>query len=281
MTLAELYDEGLEYLQKHKVRSPHLQAEAILIHVLTFWRGETIAASENPKEPLTFTELETNRARALFQSRVEADPIDAFRSLQPFCGIEVQCTPKACIPRPDSEVLVDLAIQYLRPFQAGVVYDVGTGTGAIAIALSQQLPQLEFIGTDITLGALTIAGLNHRERYPEATIEWKMADLLEGCDRKALAVVANLPYVRSEYLQHHGDEISAEPLSALDGGSDGLDLIRKMIPQAFELSPQLFLEVGPIQIEQVEALALEAGYQSTELKKDFLGQQRYLVASSK
>ncbi len=274
MKLEAILNESLERLKQFGVDSPVLQAESILVHVLSCSRGGMV-----PEETeLELEAEEVERVRHLVASREEKPPIEYFREPMPFGGIQVNCSPKACIPRPDSEVLVDLTIEELIGKPGGLIIDVGTGVGAIALALAKGLPNWHVMGTDITLGCLMMAHHNTQKFLPAASdrVSWEVSDLLDQVEEKADCIVGNLPYVRSEFLECGEGERSAEPNTALDGGGDGLELIRRVIPQAAELSPRLFLEAGPLQTEKVAEMMQESGYTRVQVFKDFQSRERFV-----
>ncbi|MEM6821959.1 MAG: HemK/PrmC family methyltransferase [Verrucomicrobiota bacterium] len=274
MKLQELFSETYDFLLTNQVNSPQLQAESILVHVLSCSRGDQVDSDTE----LVITEEEKKRVQMLAASRVELTPMEYFRKPLNFAGIQVRCSPKASIPRPDTEVLVDLTVRHLKNEPTGRIYDVGTGVGAIALALAKQLDDWEIVGMDITMGCLMVAHLNTEQFLPEAKdrIRWELYNLLDEVEKEAECVVANLPYVCSENLECDEGEISADPKEGLDGGEDGLDLIRKVIPQAASLSPRLFLEVGPLQAESVAELMTQAGYERVEVFKDFQSRERFV-----
>jgi release factor glutamine methyltransferase len=274
MKLDKLLSESLANLSNGGVHSPVLQAESILVHVLSCTRGGMVPDETD----LELTSEEVSRVRHLVASRHEKTPLEYFREPVAFGGINVQCSPKACIPRPDSEILVDLTVRELIGKPGGTLIDVGTGVGAIALALAKELPTWQIIGTDITMGCLMLAHLNTQKFLPDASdrVCWEVSDLLEQVEDTAECVVANLPYVQSEFLECSEGEISAEPGRTLDGGKDGLEFIRKVIPQAVRISPRLFLEVGPLQTEEVSRMMQQAGYSRIEVFKDFQARERFV-----
>jgi len=274
MKLESLLESSLEELKQFGVESPVLQAESILVHVLSCSRGGMVPEDTE----LELTEEEVARVRYLVASREEKPPVEYFRGPVSFGGIQVRCSPRACIPRPDSEILVDLTIQELEGKPGGVVYDVGTGVGAMALALAKALPKWHVVGTDITLGCLVKSHHNTQEFLPEVNdrISWEVSDLLGQIEGKADCIVANLPYVRSEYLECKEGEHSAEPNTALDGGEDGLDLICRLIPQAAKMSPRLFLEASPLQTEKVAEMMQTSEYKRVEIFKDFQSRERFV-----
>ncbi|MEM6600077.1 MAG: HemK family protein methyltransferase [Verrucomicrobiota bacterium] len=279
MKLEVLLNESLERLQEFKVDSPVLQAESILVHVLSCSRGGMV-----PEETdLELEAEEVQRVRNLVAGREEKTPVEYFREPLTFGGIQVSCSPKACIPRSDSEVLVDLTVCELQGKPGGTLIDVGTGVGAIALAIAKGLPSWHVIGTDITMGCLMVAHQNTRKYLPEASdrISWEVSDLLAQVDEQVECVVGNLPYVRSEFLKRGEGEHSVEPDGALDGGGDGLEFIRRVIPQAAEMSHRLFLEAGPLQTDAVAELMQQAGYNRIEVFKDFQARERFVFGYKK
>lgn len=276
MTLAEILAETETWLREHRVVSPQLQAESILIHVLSCSRGDRLkqGAAELP----ILTQREITRVRELTESRVEPPVEDWFRAPRPFGGIHVACSPRAALPRADSEVLVDLVEKSLHHETPGRLIDVGTGVGGVALALARRLPDWRITGTDITLGALMLAHHNTRQFVPDviSRVTWEISDLLVHVDGEIDAVVANLPYVGSDDLQCAENEVSADPRAALDGGQDGLDLIRRLIPQAASRTSRLFMEVGPLHAERVAELMTDSGFSRVEVFKDLLGRERFV-----
>lgn len=273
--LVEAFQRGATRLAAENLPSPELQTEMILVHVLEHFRGETVSAPEGGEVQLTDAEAE--RFDRYIASRAPLAPSEALQQLLPFCSIDVGCTANSFVPRPDSMLLTDFAIQALRGVEDGLVYDVGTGVGAIALAIAAELPQLRVVGTDVDMKALVQAGLNHRERYAELSVDFVLSDLLAEVDQPAEAVIAVLPYASSDMLERSAHEVSLDPMAALDGGPDGLDLVRRLVPQAAALSPRLFLEVASLQTEPVADLMRQEGYAIVDIRKDFLGRNRYVL----
>lgn len=274
MKLNDILDESLKSLREFGVNSPVLQAESILVHVLSCSRGGMIPEGED----LELEPEEVDRVRHLVASREEKMPVDYFKQPLDFAGIQVSCSPKACIPRSESEILVDLTICELEGKPGGTLIDVGTGVGAIALAIAKGLPKWHVIGTDITMGCLMVAHLNTQKFVSEVSerVSWELSDLLAQVSEPVECIVGNLPYVRSEFLECGDGEHSAEPSGVLDGGEDGLRYIREVIPQAVKLSPRLFLEVSPLQTEAVSQLMQEAGFHRVEVFKDFQARERFV-----
>jgi release factor glutamine methyltransferase len=218
--------------------------------------------------------VELLRFHDLVERRLRREPTAHIVGTREFYGLEFEVTPDALVPRPETELLVDLAIHecsVLGPQSS--VLDVGTGTGCIAIATALHLPAARVIATDISLAALAVARRN-RDRH-RASVEFLAGDLTRPIARAGI-IIANLPYIPTDEVRALEPEVrDHEPIVALDGGPDGLTLIRQLIDDcATRLRPRLLaLEVGYGQASSVEAYAKLQGA-ATELVRDLAGIDR-------
>lgn len=274
MTLLKILESSTEYLKERGVESPRLQAELLLGYVLKIPRLQLYVQFDRE-----LAEHELEKFRALLKRRGQREPLQHIIGETSFCGLTLKCSPAALIPRPETEMLVEWAVSYLKEKSSGLVYDVGTGCGAIAFVLARQLPGWRVVATDISGEALELARKNH-SLYPDLNISWQQSSLLEGQTEPAAAVVANLPYLTSEEMDSLPAEVRADPALALNGGKDGLDLIHRLIPQATQLSESLFLEIGPAQSDAVVQLAQKNGFSSVAVKSDLAGRQRFVIANA-
>jgi release factor glutamine methyltransferase len=174
--------------------------------------------------------------------RVEAhEPLAYILGHREFYGLDLLVDPRVLIPRPETEMLVELALAHLQTAatmsrasedDSVDVIDVGTGSGAAAIAVSVHAPTARVLATDISADALDVARENARRCEVSACIRWQQADLLDGVQAQARVIIANLPYVTVEEIEALPPEIQAhEPRVALDGGPDGLALVRRLLAQ--------------------------------------------------
>jgi len=201
-----------------------------------------------------------------------------------FWGLDFAVAPAVLVPRPDTEILVEAALSLLCP--PACVLDLCTGSGAVAIALKHQCPALDVWASDISEKALEIAR-NNAQRLGCA-ITFIQGDLFaalaagpESRPRFRL-ISANAPYIASAHIETLAAEVRQEPRLALDGGSDGLDIIRRIIREApphLEAGGSLVLEADPSQMGTIAMLMRERGFHKPEFFRDLSGQNRVIAGS--
>jgi release factor glutamine methyltransferase len=262
-----------------KTESSGLDAQVLLAEVLNTSRTWLAAHPETRLSPAQLESVEATVAR------LEAgEPLPYIIGHWEFFGLDLSLTPDVLIPRPETELLVEKAISYLQAYPARrSVADVGTGSGAIGISIATHIPSARIIATDISDAALQVAKQNaHRFRVAEQ-IDFLNCDLLPPIgDQRFDLICANLPYIPTEMLQ--GLAIyGREPTIALDGGADGLDLIRRLLSISIDqLAPHgsMLLEIESTQ--GAKAMALAHATHSTSrirLHRDLAGHDRLLEIS--
>jgi release factor glutamine methyltransferase len=226
-------------------------AELLLLHHLDITRAQLLA---NPTRELTETE-----ESAYWQSihrRATAEPIQYITNQQEFYGLNLHVTPAVLIPRPETEHLVEAVLERLPRNQPLTIIDVGTGSGAIAIALATHLPQARITAIDISPEALAVARRNAEAHHVADRIHLLQSDLLSAITGHVDAIVSNPPYI-PDHETLHPQVRNHEPPTALFAGPQGLNIYRRLIPQAHAaLKPNglLALEIGHGQSEAVAAL---------------------------
>ncbi len=233
------------------------EAELLLCHVLGI--SKTQIYSE-PEQLLSTTEI--NHLQHLIRRRLLHEPIAYILRCCEFYGIEFYIDHRALIPRPETELLVEEAIDFARhhltPGNQLTIADIGTGSGAIAISLALALPQVKIYATDISASALEVANINCRRYKVDSQVELLQGNLLEPLPEPVDTIVANLPYIRNCELQTLSPEITNfEPTLAIAGGKDGWDKIRLLLDQApGKLRPEgcLLLEIGLRQDKAVSSM---------------------------
>ncbi len=246
--------------------SPRLDAELLLAHVLGVDRAQLVMRGDEHAST-----DDSTRYLALLTRRAKREPIAYILGRKDFRHMTLVVDPRVLIPRPETELLVEVGLTLPEGLR---VADIGTGSGAVALALKQERPDLEVVGVDVSSGALSVARMNAQRLRLE--VEWVQGDLLDGvkCD----AVLANLPYVADDELLP--PEVARyEPRGALLGGNDGLDVVRRLIEQAGERTEisLIALEIGHTQSAATAALLEEAGFEQVERLRDLAGHERVVV----
>jgi len=208
------------------VDSPRLAAQVLLAHALGCDRIGLYVQFDKPLGP-----EELARYRELVRRRLAGEPVAYLVGSQEFWSIELTVDPRVLIPRRDSETLVELVLAEIPDRSAALrLADVGTGSGALVLALLRELPAARAVATDLHAGALALAAANAARLAVEERLELREGDLLSPLGDESFDVlVANLPYVPSGDIDRLSPEVRHEPRAALDGGVDGLDLIRRLV----------------------------------------------------
>ena len=229
MTLREALTQGTERLQHDPDLAPTSarDAQLLLLHTLTLPRT---ALYTDPT--LALTAAQQTAFRNTLDRRLAHEPIQYITGVQEFFGLPLQVTPATLIPRPETELLVEAALAHLPRHQPLRLADVGTGSGAIAIAVAKHLPHATVVALDQSPAALEVARENARTHGLADRIRFRHADLLSAEPGPFDAILANLPYVpESDRAGLHPQVRDHEPPTALFAGADGLDLYRRLIPQ--------------------------------------------------
>ncbi len=283
MTLAEVLSAARRRLRDAGIPDADLEAEVLLRHTLEIDR---VALYQRLDEPVT--ESSACAFDALLARRLAREPTAHITGVREFCGLEFEVSPAALIPRPETEHLVEAAVELARTrsrIRRGPIFaDVGTGSGAIAVALARAVPRSEVYAIDLSSDALALATRNLARHGVEKQVMLLRGDLLSPLPEYVDVVVANLPYVPSGDLPTLPPEVREhEHLQALDGGPDGLDVIRRLLAEAPAfLRPRgaVCLEFGFGQTAALLAAAREffPGY-ALQVRKDLAGIDRVLLIS--
>lgn len=266
----EALDGAIDAFRGAGIESARLDAELLLAEA-TGWPRERFAT--DPDDPLP-----TGASRTFSQMvrrRVRREPVAYILGRKGFRGLELEVDPRVLIPRPETELLVELALE-LRP---GSVLDVGTGSGAVALAVADELPDADVTATDTSAGALELAranatrlGLDDRVSFATGTLPARGSfDLL----------LANLPYVgEAEYEQLEPEIRDHEPRLALVPGPTGTEAIRSLIARIAAnpgLTRVFALEIGADQSQEVQSLLEDEGFEGVEARKDLAGIERVVL----
>jgi release factor glutamine methyltransferase len=265
-SLASALRQATARLARAGCETPRLDAELLLASAVGAARERLVLDAYEVLDLDAFERFETLLAR-----REEREPVAYILGRKEFRRITLSVDRRVLIPRPETELLVEVGLGLHRGAR---VVDVGTGSGAVALALKDERSDLEVIGADLSAEALEVARANASALGLDA--RFVQADLLEGLGRGFDAVLANLPYVPAGAPLP--PEIAIyEPPGALFAGSDGLELIRRLLPAAAEI-PLVALEVGAGQAAVVADLARDTGFRSIDVLRDLAGHERVVVA---
>jgi release factor glutamine methyltransferase len=260
---------------KHSA-NPLRDAELLLMHALGISRTAVIAT---PDKELTADEL--SRFETVVGARATGQPVQHILGVQEFYGLEFEVSPAVLIPRPETEHLVEAVLNRVEHGQLLQIADVGTGSGAIAIALATQLPQARVWASDMSPEALAVAARNAERHGVSRRIEFARADLLAGCLAGAIDVVAsNPPYIAEDERGTLAIEVREfEPAAALFAGATGYEVYERLLPQAQNsLKPGglLALEMGFGQSKRMREMLRE--WSSVEVLPDLAGVPRVALA---
>jgi release factor glutamine methyltransferase len=274
MTVLEVLNAAADFLRKREVESPRLNAEHLLAHVLRKKnRIDLYIEFER-----TLGEAERAPLRDLVRRRSEGIPLQHLLGTVDFMGFEFATDARALIPRPETEQLVGIV---LAEGPGGRMVDVGTGSGVIALALALKLPEAAIIACDVSPDALALARENADRHGIGGRVTFLECDLLGGFDGPADAVVANLPYIPTGEIASLSREVRHDPVLALDGGPDGLDLARRLAPQAAaKLAPGglLALEIGCGQAAEAAGILASHNFRDISIRRDYQNIERFLIA---
>jgi len=275
MTVLEVLNAATSYLQKQGVESPRLNAEHLLAHTLGMSkRMDLYLAFDRP-----LGEKERAPLRELVKRRSEGVPLQHLLGTVEFLGHEFLCDPRGLIPRPETEELVGLVLK-LAP-EAGSFLDVGTGSGVIALSLAMARSEANVTACDISKAALALTAENRARLGLEARVDLIESDLLSAVDGSFDVIVANLPYIPSPEIPTLSREVRHDPVSALDGGPNGLQLIERLadqLPSRLVDGGVVALEIGHDQAERVIAILAAHGFQDSASHADHQGHQRFVTA---
>ena len=267
-----------DYLLSKGVGNARLEAEWLLCAATGLDRVGLYLQYDKP-----LNEAELAAYRALVARRAQREPLQHILGTQEFCGLDYEVTSDVLIPRHDTELLVSEAIT--RQPNAGTVLDVGTGSGCIAVSLQKRLPLASVTATDISEAAIAIARRNAAQH--DAPIEFLTGSLFTPVVGRTFdLIVSNPPYIPTADIETLDREVrDFDPRTALDGGDDGLDIYRELIPASVEyLNPGgwLLVEIGLGQARDIEQLFRNAGrFGETIVALDSAGIERVVGAQLK
>lgn len=276
MTVLEVLTAASGYLEKHGVESPRLNAEHLLAHVLG--KKKRLDLYLEFDRPLS--DAERAPLRDLIRKRGERVPLQHLLGTAEFFGRTFLCDGRGLIPRPETEQLIELVKAQIQNPHSNIL-DVGTGSGVIAITLALEWPEATLTALDISPAALALTAENVARHNLTGRVTLHEGDLLPESGGPFDLIVANLPYITTGDMAGLQREVLFDPASALDGGPDGLDLVRQLIadaPPRLVPSGMLALEIGHDQAARVAELFQEQGYTDIAISRDYENVERFVTA---
>ncbi len=277
MKVAQALSEGKAALPRRRgLPDPHREA---LFLLAAAWGIDEVRLRIRPEETLP-DDVEI-QFRQWIKRRAAGEPAEYILGRCSFWGRSFRVTPMVLIPRPESELIIRAVLEYPFPTTCRAL-DIGTGSGCLAVTLAAERPGWSILGADLSPGALEVARSNATSHDVEVT--WAVSDLGDACAPFFNLIVANLPYVPTGWLVDLGPEIASEPRGALDGGVDGLDLIRRLIddlPRMLAPGGICLLELAEGQAGTVKNLGHHAGLQLIDRLRDVGGCDRAVILSKR
>lgn len=275
MKLLELIQVTTDYFQKQEIDSPRLNAEQLIAFGLGVKRLDLYLQFDREID-----EPNLARLRGLVKRRASREPLQHIIGTTEFYGYLFKSDARALVPRPETEKLVELALNKAN-HEEGILWDVGTGSGVIAISFLLQKPGWKAIASDISSEALALAQENAEKSGVADRLQFIQTSLFEGEMEPVDIIVSNPPYLATSSLETLSPEVQSDPRLALDGGENGLTLIQNLIEKAVaNLKPNgwLLLEIGEDQKEEVIKIGQQVGFEQIKVLQDFSLKDRYFVA---
>ena len=266
-----------QFFKEKGIESPRLDAEVLLSHILGRERIYLYVHFDEPLEP-----AELARYRDAIKQRVQRVPVAYIIGEKEFMGLTFKVTEDTLVPRPDTEILVQAAVERLRARgEAPRFADIGTGSGAICLSVLHFLPKAQADTVDISPAARAVAEENAAALEVADRVTFHTGDLLAPLAGSYDAILSNPPYIPDDDIAALAPEVRLkEPHTALAGGKDGLDFYRRLTADAPALLKDggfLAVEVGIHQAAPVAALAVPS-FSRTEILKDYAGIERVVIA---
>jgi len=274
MTVRDAIIEATDRLRQSGVETPYLDATVLLSYCMGVTKEHLFAEFLSPLGETTLSNYHDT-----LEKRAAGVPVSYIRREKEFYGRVFYVDERSLVPRPDTETLVETALEIIDGGLAQRVLDCCSGSGCIAITLKAERPGLDIVASELSDGAREVFRLNSR-RILGRQIECIASDLLQETGNAYDLIVSNPPYLRSEDVAEMRNKGWPEPPEALDGGSDGLELVRRLVREAlYSLNPYgyLVIELDDEQNDYVYGMMADFGYREIATKKDLAGSRRVII----
>ena len=278
MNYNEILKKGENYLKKNKIKNPNLDAELILSKVLNKKREEILLNTNNKLK---------NRDILIFekylQRRFLKEPMAYILGYKYFWKYKFLANKSVLIPRPDTELIIEESLNYIRNDKSKKILDIGTGSGCIIVSLIKERPKCVATAIDISKKAIIVAKTNAKLHHLENKINFINIDIDKYKSYNYDLIISNPPYIDSIELNRLDDDIkSHEPKLALSGGSDGFREIKKVIAKSkalLKINGKLIMEIGHKQRNQSLKILKNFGFYINKISKDLSGKDRCIVST--
>lgn len=279
LTIAEILQKATELLRQSGIAEPHREANSLLAFALQKDKTFLIAHPE-----YKLTEAEENHFRQILVRRANREPFQHITGKQDFYGLEFEVNSDVLIPRPETELIVENAVEILQKIESPRFCEVGIGSGCISVSILHEVKKATAISLDISEKALKVAKGNAEKHGVSARLDLKISDVFSSLtDERFVVIVSNPPYIPSEQISGLQTEVrDFEPLVALTDGKDGLSIIENIVknsPKFLHQKGFLLLEVGFNQSEKVNKMFSAETWQSIEFLPDLQGIPRMVKAN--
>lgn len=268
LSISSAIREGAQRLREAGVAEPRREAGSLLAHVLGRDRSFIVAHADD-----LLTDEQGKALHSLFERRAGGEPLQYLTTHQEFFKLDFEVTPDVLIPRPETELIVETALELLKDDPAPYFADIGTGSGCIAISMLQDLPGARAIATDVSPAALRVAQRNAERHRVTDRLVLLESDCFSALDANAsfTLIASNPPYVSADELKAVQREVSYEPRAALAAGSDGLAVIRRLLREAppfLRPGGYFVFEIGFGQSQAVQRLVDRRVWKLIEIRED-------------
>lgn len=276
-SVVEVLRKTEAFFARAGLENPKIEAEWLLAETLGCKRLELFLQWDRPLEDGDLAPL-----RERVRRRAAGEPLQYISGYSDFHAIRVAVGPGVLIPRPETEELVERVISRLAGIEAPRIVDLGTGSGAIALALAKALPDSKVLAVDRSAAALCQARANAEANALRGRVAFRSGDWLAGLEVEADAIVSNPPYLtEAEWAASRPEVREHEPREALVAGEDGLADLKRIVREAWERLVDgglLALEMGIAHGDALKALAKELGYREASVERDAHGRGRFFFA---
>lgn len=277
LILKHAWKQAAQKLRKIEIETPLLDARLLLQSVLNIRYEELITSGDRQ-----LTEDEIEKFDILIARRLLREPIAKILEKKEFWGLGFKTTKDTLDPRPDSETIIESVISHFKDSARSLeILDLGTGTGCLLITLLFLYNNSKGLGVDRSIEALKVAGENAESNNVNERANFIVSNWLDNVEGKFDIIVCNPPYIKSEAINYLSPEVHLyDPNDALDGGIDGLDCYREIIPKLAEhltIHGRCFFEIGKWQEHEVSEIVTENGFEVSEVRNDLAGVPRVIV----